>query len=137
MSITKNAARKGQIIAEVTINKADLVTAVAAEVFDMPSGSVLDEIVPIVDETFDPTTSAVIEFGTSATTTNDLVASQNIFTGQATGARSMVATAKGTRFTAAGAIWAKYTSGGGLATQGKVRAIIYYHYENDCDFVQN
>ena len=137
MPITKNSARKYGLIAEILLSKADLVTAVAEAIIDMPSGSIVDEIIPVVDETYDPTASAVIEFGTAEGTTNDLVASQNIFTGQAVGARAMITTAKGYKFTARGAIWAKYTSGGGLATQGKMRVIVHYHYENEADFVQN
>ena len=136
MAVTKDTARKFGLVAEITLAKDSLVTAVAAAVIDMPAGSVIDDIYPVVDALFDPTTSAVVEFGSAEATTNDLVASQNIFTGQALGARTGVATAKGFKFTTGGSIWAKYTSGGGLATVGQLRLIVRYHNEAQADFVQ-
>jgi hypothetical protein len=130
-------SRKVPKVAEVTINKADLVTAVAAKIFNMPAGTVLDSAYLAVDTLFDPTTSAVIEVGSAAGTTNDIIASQNIFTGQALGGRAGLDTARGKQFTARGGIYAKYTSGGGLATAGKLRVVIFYHYANEAEFVQN
>ena len=133
---SKNAARKGQQIAEILLLAAHLTSAEVKDIIDMPSGAVIDDIYPVLDETFDPTASAVIEFGT-ADDTNKFVASQNIFTGQALGGRAGDVTGRGYRFAAAGAITAKYTSGGGVATQGKIRCIVEYHMENHADFIQH
>lgn len=136
MSIVKNIARKFGLIAELLILKASLVTGVAEAAIDMPSGAVIDDLYLALDETFDPTGSAVIEAGIEGDTAIAL-ASQNVFTGQALGGRAGLATFKGHKFTQPGAIWVKYTSGGGLATQGKARLIVAYHHENQADFVQN
>jgi hypothetical protein len=135
MPITKNTARKFGLVAEILINKADLVTAVEAPIIDMPAGAVIDDCYLAVDELFDPTTSAVIEVGTSDDT-DKFVASQNIFTGQALGGRAGAATGKGYKFAAGGSIYAKYTTGGGLATVGKVRVVVLYHNEHQADFRQ-
>lgn len=134
MSFAKNPARKGQFIAEIILLAAHLVSAAVKGVIDMPGGTVVDDAYLVVDETFDPTTSAVIEIGTGDDT-NKFVASQNIFTGQALGGRAGDAAGKGYRFAAPGEIVAKYTSGGGEATQGKVRVIVAFHYENESEFV--
>jgi len=133
MAFTKNVARKGQFVAEVLILIADLVSAAEKAVIDMPAGTVIDDVYVAVDEVANPTTSAVIEFGlTGATAT--FVASQNIFTGQTLGGRAGAVTGRGYRFTAPASIVAKYTSGGGQATTGKVRLIVEHHYENEADF---
>lgn len=133
MALKKNIARKQPIIAEITIVAADLTSGAELVVIDMPSGTVVDEVYPVLDEVFNPTTSAVIEFGVAGSTAK-FVASQNIFTGQTLGGRAGAVTGKGHRFTAPGAIVAKYTSGGGTATTGKIRAIVSFHYENEADF---
>ena len=136
MAVTKDTARKFGLVAEITLLKASLVTVVQEAIIDMPAGSVIDDCYLAVDALFDPTTSAVIEVGTATGTTNDLIASQNIFTGQALGGRAGAATGKGFKFTTGGSIWAKYTSGGGLATVGQLRLIVRYHNEAQADFVQ-
>lgn len=134
MSLVKNPARKEQYIAEVTIDhSAGLVSAAEFEAIDMPAGAILDDIYVALDEVFNPTTSAVIEFGITGTT-NKFVASQNIFTGQTLGGRAGAETGKGYRFSAPAAIVGKYTSGGGEATTGKIRLIVLFHYENESEF---
>lgn len=135
MSLTKDIGRKPALIAEIILTAAVLVSAQELEIIDMPAGAVIDDAYLAVDETFDPTTSAVIEVGVDGNT-DQLITSQNIFTGQATGGRTGAATGKGTRFTSPGAIIAKYTSGGGQATQGQLRVIVSYHLENQADFWQ-
>lgn len=132
--MNKNIGRKPLYVAEQLITHSDLVSGVNLDAIDMPGNTVVDEVIPVLDETFDPTTSAVIEFGTSDDT-DRFVASQNIFTGQATGGRAGATTGRGFRFTAPGSIVAKYTSGGGAATQGKIRLIVLFHYENESEFV--
>jgi hypothetical protein len=133
MSLTKNTSRKTQFIAEVTVSHADLTSAVALPAIDMPSGTVVDDVKLIVDELFDPTTSAVIEVGIGGDT-NKFVASQNVFTGQALGGRAGDVVGAGYKFTAPDTIDVLYTSGGGTATEGIVRLIVSFHYENESDF---
>lgn len=133
MAPTLNPSRKVQYVAEVTIDHADLTSAAEFNAIDMPAGTVLDDLYVAFDTDFDPTTSAVIEFGTAGAT-NTLVASQNIFTGQTNGTRACISTVRGTRFTTPTAIVGKYTSGGGTATQGSLRLIALFHYENESDF---
>lgn len=134
MSFSKNIGRKQQYVAEVAVSHADLVSAVALPVIDMPSGTVIDDVVLVVDELFDPTDSAVVEAGIGGDT-NKFVASQNVFTGQALGGRTGDTVAKGYRFTAPDTIDLLYTSGGGTATAGKLRLIVTFHFENESDFV--
>lgn len=139
MSITKNISRKSGYIAELVINYTDvtsgkIASASAFEAIDMPAGSIVDDVYICVDTLFNPTTSAVIEVGTSGTT-NAFVASQNIFTGQATGGRAGAVTGKGYKFTTPGAIYAKYTDGGGTPTAGSLRIVVSFHYENSSEFV--
>lgn len=134
MALVKNIARKEQSVAEISIVAADLTSGATLPVIDMPSGTVVDEVYVVVDELFNPTTSAVIEVGITGTTAKFL-ASQNIFTGQALGGRAGDVTGKGYRFAAPASIVVKYTSGGGTATTGKLRLVVAFHYENDSSFV--
>lgn len=133
MAFTKNSGRGSVQIASIQLGFADLTSGSVMEVIDMPSGTVIDDIYLSLDETFNPTTSAVIEVGTSDSTAQ-FIASQNIFTGQTLGGRAGLSTAKGCKFSAPGAITAKYTSGGGTATQGKLRVKVLYHYANQSDY---
>lgn len=138
MSFTKNISRKNSYVAEVTIKHGDVGAGITSAsefaAIDVLAGTVIDDCYIAVDELFDPTTSAVIEVGISGTT-NKLVASQNIFTGQALGGRAGAATGKGYKFSAPGSIYAKYTDGGGTATAGELRIIVVFHYENESGFV--
>ena len=135
MAFTKDITRRQKFVAEVTLNHADLTSAAELKIIDMPAGAVIDDAYLVLDSTFDPTTSAVIEVGISGATAK-FIASQNVFTGQTTGGRAGAATGKGYKFTATGAIVAKYTSGGGTATQGSARVIVAYHLANEADFWQ-
>ncbi len=134
MAFEKNISRKIGFIAEILLTFADLTSGSVLEVIDCQSGTVVDEVIPVLDKTFDPTNTAVIEFGISDDT-NKFVASQNIFTGQTLGGRAGDVTGRGYRFSEPGAIVAKYTSGGGTATQGQIRLIAHLHYENESEFV--
>lgn len=134
MAITKNSSRKTLFIAEVTIDHADLTSAEAFEAIDMPAGAIVDDAYIVLDETFDPTTSAVIEFGITGVDTDMFVASTNLFTGQSTVGKTGNVIGKGYRFTSPGAISGVYTSGGGTATQGSLRLVVLFHYENQSDF---
>lgn len=138
MAFTKNTSRKSGYIAEVTIDHSmvsatGIVSATEFAAIDMPAGAIVDDSYLVVEELFNPTTSAVIEVGISGTTTK-FIASQNIFTGQALGGRAGAATGKGYRFTAPGAVYVKYTDGGGTATAGKCRIVMLWHYENESEF---
>ena len=135
MAFTKDISRRAQFIAEVTLKYSDLTSAAELKIIDMPAGAVIDEAYLVLDTTFDPTTSAVIEVGISGATAT-FIASQNVFTGQTTGGRAGAATGKGYKFTAASQIVAKYTSGGGTATQGSARVVVAYHQATEADFWQ-
>lgn len=133
MAFTKKAGRKAVFIAENTVTFADIVSATALPLIDMPAGTVIDDVFLALDTTFNPTTSAVVEIGITGTTAK-FVASQNLFTGQTVGGRAGAVTGKGTRITAPTTINALYTSGGGAATQGQFRVVVVFHYENEADF---
>lgn len=134
MSFTKNKDRKAPFVAEVMVSHADLTSAVALPVIDVPGNVVIDDVYLCLDTTFNPTTSAVVEVGIGGATAK-FVASQNVFTGQALGGRAGAATGKGYRFTAPDTIDVLYTSGGGTATQGSFRLVVTGHYERQADFV--
>ncbi len=133
MGATINTARKDQYIAEVAITPTGLTSAAEFDAIKMPAGTVLDEAYVSVDALFNPTTSAVFEFGTTGATAT-IVASQNVFTGQALGGRAGAVTAYGRKFDAPTTIVGKYTTGGGTATTGSLRLVVKFHYVNESDF---
>ncbi len=132
MALTKNASRQQPITAFVDIALADLVTATALNVMELPPNAVVIMGALVTTEAWNSTTSDVAVVG-DVTTANRYMASTSIVTN---GTRTVLVPTGFITTTTQPFIQFKWTSGGGTPTTGKVRLEVTYYIKGRSEFTQ-
>lgn len=131
MSITKNEARQGKIVAFVDFNLASFGDGATQAAIDLPANAVVLAGDVYVTTAFNAGTTAVLDVG-DADTGNRYANDLNVGT---TGKKALVPT--GFKTTKPGAITLNFTQTGTAATVGAARLYVEYIVDGRSEFTQD
>lgn len=135
MAITKKTGRQYLLVAEVTVNYADLASGVADDCVKLPPGAVVHGGFIATDTAWNSATSDTLSVGDSGSATRYINANATVLRSNGV-QQNFAATGVGTKYASGGAIRLTWTGVGAAPTTGSARLYVEYSVDDKALEVQ-